>query len=68
MSAFKQVSFDCPSASGSKERARQHLAHETLQAPITPALRYSSPRPWILGVAISSTMWVGIGWLIFRFA
>jgi hypothetical protein len=27
-------------------------------------LRYSSPRPWMLGIAISLTMWVFIGWLI----
>ncbi len=29
-----------------------------------PALRYSSPWPWALAIAISLTMWAAIGWLV----
>ncbi len=29
-----------------------------------PALCYSSPKPWILAIAISSGLWIGIGWAI----
>jgi hypothetical protein len=29
-----------------------------------PALRYSSPWPWVLALAISLSMWAGIGWLV----
>ncbi len=29
-------------------------------------LRYSSPRPWILALAISLSMWALIAWLIWR--
>jgi hypothetical protein len=43
----------------------------TLDAPVShgtyaPALRYSSPRPWILAVSISSGMWAGIIWTVWR--
>jgi hypothetical protein len=31
-----------------------------------PGLKYSSARPWILALAISIAMWVGIGWLIWK--
>jgi len=31
------------------------------------ALRYSSPWPWVLALAISCGMWAGIGWLIWTF-
>jgi hypothetical protein len=31
-----------------------------------PALRYSSACPWVLALAISGAMWVGIGWLIWK--
>jgi hypothetical protein len=31
-----------------------------------PALRYSSPWPWVLALTISSGIWVGIGWLIWK--
>jgi len=35
-------------------------------AGISPPLRYSSPWPWVLALAISSTMWVGIGWVLWK--
>jgi hypothetical protein len=35
-------------------------------ARISPALRYSSPRPWLLAVSISSGMWAGIIWTVWR--
>ena len=31
-----------------------------------PALKYSSPWPWVLAIVISGAMWVGIGWLIWK--
>jgi hypothetical protein len=31
-----------------------------------PALRYSSPRPWLLAASISGAMWAGIIWAIWR--
>ena len=34
--------------------------------PVAPGLKYSSARPWILALAISIAMWVGIGWLIWK--
>lgn len=33
---------------------------------VGPSLRYSSARPWLLGLAISSAMWGGIGWLVWK--
>ena len=33
---------------------------------LAPGLKYSSARPWVLALAISSAMWVGIGWLIWK--
>lgn len=33
---------------------------------LAPALRYSSPWPWALALAISGGMWAGIGWLIWK--
>jgi hypothetical protein len=32
----------------------------------SPALRYSSPRPWLLALSISSVMWAGIAWTVWR--
>jgi len=32
-----------------------------------PALKYSSPRPWVLALVVSSAMWAGIGWLVWKF-
>jgi hypothetical protein len=31
----------------------------------TGAMRYSSPRPWLLAIGISLVLWAGI-WLILR--
>lgn len=31
-----------------------------------PHLRYSSPRPWILGLSVSAALWTGIGWGIWK--
>jgi hypothetical protein len=33
---------------------------------LAPGLSYSSARPWVLALAISSAMWGGIGWLIWK--
>ena len=35
-------------------------------ARMSPALRYSSPRPWLLAVSVSGAMWAGIIWAIWR--
>ncbi len=32
-----------------------------------PALRYSSPWPWVLGLSISIPIWAGVGWLLLRY-
>jgi len=34
--------------------------------PTSPALRYSSPRPWLLALLISGVMWAGIVWMAWR--
>ncbi len=47
---------------GMIEPAPYTLEHSGLA--VGPALRYSSPKPWLLAIAISSAMWVGIGWAI----
>jgi hypothetical protein len=31
-----------------------------------PVLRYSSPWTWVIALAVSSAMWVGIGWIIWK--
>ncbi len=33
---------------------------------MSPALRYSSPRPWLLAASISGAMWAGIIWAVWR--
>jgi hypothetical protein len=38
-----------------------------ISAPYGPALRYSSPWPWVLALMISGAMWATIGWLIWKF-
>src|SRR5262245_25811056 len=59
MSAFKRE----PVLSGGFVLPRRRLQ----EAPaLAPGLRYSSARPWVLALAISSAMWVGIGWLIWK--
>ena len=30
-------------------------------------LKHSSPWPWVLALAVSSTIWAGIGWLVWKF-
>jgi hypothetical protein len=35
-------------------------------APASPALRYSSPRPWLVAGSISGVMWAGIIWMAWR--
>jgi hypothetical protein len=32
-----------------------------------PALRYSSPLPWILALAVSGAIWAGIGLLVWKY-
>ena len=65
MLAHEQLSFDSLVATELAEKARYATrpASGTVTAPV---LRYSSPWPWILALAISSTMWVGIGWLVWK--
>jgi len=59
MSAFKRE----PVLSGGIVLPRRRMQ----EAPaLAPGLRYSSARPWVLALAISSAMWVGIGWLIWK--
>ena len=65
MSTLTRLSFDSRSATGAKEKA--YVAREVTAVVSSPALRYSSPWPWLLALAISSTMWAGIGWLIWTF-
>jgi len=62
MSTFKPLSFDSLSATGAKGKDYCVVREATFVG--SPSLRYSSPRPWVLALAISSTMWVGIGCLI----
>jgi hypothetical protein len=59
--SFDSLAADTSAATGATETAG-YAARPAIET--APALRYSSPRPWILGLAISSAMWVGIGWLI----
>ena len=63
MSTLKPLSFDSLSATGAKEKT-YCVARKATDIAGSPSLRYSSPWPWLLALAISSTMWVGIGWLI----
>jgi hypothetical protein len=65
MSTLTRLSFESRSATDEKEKA--YVAREVTADVSSPALRYSSPWPWFLALAISSTMWVGIGWLIWTF-
>jgi hypothetical protein len=63
MSRLTQLSFGSRPATSAKGKT-YYVAREAAGAVSSPVLRYSSPRPWVLALAISSTMWVGIGWLI----
>jgi hypothetical protein len=63
MSTLKHAAFDTLSTTGSKAKTL-YLAREFTGVVSGAALRYSSPWPWVLALVISSTMWVGIGWLI----
>jgi len=63
MSTLTQLSFDNRSAIGAKEKSYS-AAREVTTVVSSPALRYSSALPWVLALTISSTMWVGIGWLV----
>ncbi len=59
MSAFKRETV----LSGGIALPRRQME----KAPgVAPGLKYSSARPWVLALAISSAMWVGIGWLIWK--
>jgi hypothetical protein len=55
--------FDRRSASDAKERT-YCVAREETAVVSSAALRNSSPWPWVIALAISTTMWVSIGWLI----
>jgi hypothetical protein len=66
MLAHEPLSFNTLAATGPVEE----VCYATRPATETAApwaLRYSSPWPWVLALAISSTMWVGIGWLVWTF-
>jgi hypothetical protein len=63
MSTFTQLSFDDWPATGAKEKSYSS-AREVTTVVSSPALRYSSALPWVLALTIGSTMWVGIGWLV----
>jgi hypothetical protein len=63
MSTLTRLSFDSRPATGANEKT-YHVAREVTAAVSSPALRSSSPWPWVIALAISSMMWVGIGWLI----
>jgi hypothetical protein len=54
-------------APGDIEKARFKL-RGAANTPNSPALRYSSPWPWALALAISSTIWLAAAWLIWTFA
>jgi hypothetical protein len=47
--------------------ARYARSSQEASARYGPALKYSSPRPWLLALVISSAMWAGIGWLVWKF-
>jgi len=65
MPAHEPLSFDSFVVTGATEEAR--YATPPANGIVTPpVLRHSSPWPWILALAISSTMWVGIGWLVWK--
>jgi hypothetical protein len=66
MSTRARLSFDRQSATGANERT-YYVAREVTAVVSSPALRYSPPWPWVIALAISCTMWVGIGWLIWTF-
>jgi len=61
MPKLRPLTFDSRSATGAKGNVYYASREATVSG---PALRYSSPWPWVLALAISSTMWVGIGWLV----
>ena len=63
MSTLTRLSFDSRSATGAKGKT-YYVAREAAGAVSSPDLRYSSPWPWVLALAIGGTMWIGIGWLI----
>jgi hypothetical protein len=66
MSTCTRLSFDSRSAADANERT-YYVAREATAVVSSPALRYSAPWPWVIALAISCTMWVGIGWLIWTF-
>jgi hypothetical protein len=47
---------------------RQYQQYRSRCRYVDPALNYSSPWPWALALAISTTIWVGGAWLIWNFA
>ena len=66
MSVLNQLPFDALSTTSAKEKSR-YLSGESASAASSPALQYRSPWPWVLALAISITVWGGIGWLIWSF-
>jgi len=64
MSAYKHQYRDAWSMPGAIEKPG-HMARGA--AATGAGLIYASPWPWVLALAISSTMWAGIGWLIWKF-
>jgi len=59
MSAYKRETV-----SSSGISLPRHRLYSTRS--VAPGLKYSSARPWVLALAISSAMWVGIGLLIWK--
>ena len=66
MSAYKHQYYDAWSTLGAIEKPPGLVAREAAAA-TDAGLRYSSPWPWVRALAVSSTMWAGIGWLIWKF-
>ncbi len=64
MSAQKPQYYDAWSTAEPTKQAN-HVARYAVSG-YGPTLRYSSPWPWVLALAISATMWAGIGWLIWK--
>jgi hypothetical protein len=52
---------------GQIEKSSYELAGAA-KTPNGPALRYSSPWPWVLALALSITIWLAAAWLFWTFA
>jgi hypothetical protein len=65
MSTLKHQYFLARAQHPGRERVASSVGK--VGAAYRPALRYSSPRPWILALAVSGAIWGGIGWLVWKF-